>query len=240
MGVNYKKVVKGLLLLFTPQYRRGLRYGVGAAIEHAALVRSLPLKTLLDVGANVGQFSLLVRKEHPDARIIACEPLKTPAKSYRKLFEKDDNTTLYQVALGPKHEQFNMHVSKRHDSSSLLEISSLQTDQFPGTEEIGQEVVSVVPMSDVINQHDIESPALLKTDVHGFELEVLKSAGDMLSLFQCIYVEVYFKPLYMGQALAHEVVAYLHDKGFVLKGFFNPSYDCTGYAVQADFLFERL
>ncbi len=234
-----RRIIKGTKLITNSQYRRGLSCGVGAAIEHSNLIRTLPLKTLLDVGANVGQFSLLVRHEHPEASIMAFEPLATPAATYRKLFANDQKTVLYQSALGPERKHLNMHVSNRHDSSSLLEISSLQTTQFPGTEEIGREDVAVAPMTDFIKQEDLIAPVLLKIDVQGFELEVLKSAGDLLPSFQWIYVEASFKPLYEGQALAHEILFYLQDRGFILKGFFNPSYDSKGLSVQADFLFAR-
>jgi len=234
-----RRILKGTKLITNSQYRKGLGCGVGAAIEHSDIIRALPLKTLVDVGANIGQFSLLVRYEHPQASIVAFEPLATPTATYRKLFADDEKTTLHQTALGTERKHLNMHVSNRLDSSSLLEISPLQTTQFPGTEEVGREDVAVAPMTDFIKQENLIGPALLKIDVQGFELEVLKSAGDLLSSFQWIYVEASFKPLYEGQALVHEILRYLQDQKFILKGFFNPSYDSKGLSVQADFLFIK-
>jgi hypothetical protein len=46
--------------------------------------------------------------------------------------------------------------------------------------------------------------------------------------------------LYAGQKLAADVMVWLAERGFVLKGMYNASYDKNGLAVQADFLFEKV
>ncbi len=234
-----RKIKKTATLLPTGAYRRALRHGVAAAIEHRAVIRDLALASSVDVGANVGQFSLLVRNEHPKAKIIAFEPLAGPAVVYKKLFADDPQVEFHQVALGPKAETLDMHVSQSIDSSSLLPISDLQEERFPGTKEAGRESVTVAPMSDFISKEQLRRPALLKIDVQGFELEVLKSAESLLPHFRWVYVEASFLPLYEGQALADEVIAYLQARDFKLTGLYSPSYDKKGQAVQADFLFEN-
>jgi hypothetical protein len=45
--------------------------------------------------------------------------------------------------------------------------------------------------------------------------------------------------LYAGQALADEVIAWLRERGFRLRGVHNLEYDRDGRAIQADFLFAR-
>ena len=45
--------------------------------------------------------------------------------------------------------------------------------------------------------------------------------------------------LYAGQALAHELIAWLSERGFVLHGVYNIASDGTGQAIQADFLFVQ-
>ena len=228
-----------MLLLGGKPVSAMLRYGVAAAIEHKAVIASLDISTCVDVGANVGQFSLLIRNEHPKANIIAFEPLAGPAKTYQKLFADDPQVEFHQVAIGPTSETVDMHVSQSIDSSSLLPISNLQEEQFPGTKEAGHERVTVGPMTDFISPDHIRKPALLKIDVQGFELEVLKSAETLLRNFKWVYVEASFLTLYEGQALADEVIAHLQARNFRLKGLYSPSYDKHGQAVQADFLFEN-
>jgi len=82
----FRRAFKLLRLLPDPTFRRGLRSGVGAAIEHRAALAPLRLRTIVDVGANVGQFSLLARALNPGARIVAFEPLAQAAARYRRVW----------------------------------------------------------------------------------------------------------------------------------------------------------
>jgi hypothetical protein len=61
----------------------------------------------------------------------------------------------------------------------------------------------------------------------------------LLDRFAAIYVECSFVPLYAGQPLADEVLAYLRDQGFRLSGVYNLTQERSGRAVQADFLCTR-
>jgi len=179
MKNTFRKLKKAIRLAPISAYRRAMSHGVAAAIEHAALISRLDLETCVDVGANVGQFTLLIRQEHPNARVLAFEPLGGPAAIYQKLFSSDTQVEFHQIALGTERKNVGMHVSRRADSSSLLPISDLQTQQFPGTEEVGRESVVVAPMTDFVSSEQLAGPSLLKIDVQGFELEVLKSAESL-------------------------------------------------------------
>jgi hypothetical protein len=144
---------------------------------------------------------------------------------------------LHPIAIGPKRTTATIHISARDDSSSLLPISSLQNTLFPGTAERGTETIQVEPLSARLSEADIVSPALLKLDVQGYELKALEGCADLLSCFAYVYVECSFFELYVGQALADEVVEFLQDRGFRLRGIYNMTYDGDGKAVQADFFF---
>lgn len=215
------------------------RYSVAASIEHTAVLRSLDCQTMVDIGANRGQFSLAARHSFPDAKIIAFEPLPEPAALFRKVFANDDATVLHVAAIGPKPKQCEMHVSARDDSSSLLPISALQDEIFPGTGEVGTVDVRVAPLDAFIDEGDILAPAMLKLDVQGFELDALRGCESLLHKFNWIYCECSFVELYSGQKLAADVIEWLSGNGFRIKGMYNPAYDHEGLAIQADFLFQR-
>jgi hypothetical protein len=141
------------------------------------------------------------------------------------------------VAIGPERGRATIHVSARDDSSSLLPIGERQAAIFPGTAEVRTESVDVAPLDSLVAAGEIEAPALLKLDVQGFELQALQGCESLLDRFTYVYVECSFIELYAGQALAHEVVAWLEARGFRLLGTHNMSYDASGREVQADFLF---
>lgn len=216
-----------------------LFHRVAAALEHQGGLRALRCKVVVDIGANRGQFSLAARQFYPEATIISFEPLPGPASIYRRIFQKDQKVRLHQAAIGTESGTSEIHVSRRDDSSSLLPISQLQTTLFPGTEESSVVEINIGRLSDYIQENELESPALLKLDVQGYELEALKGSENLLTRFDYVYVECSFIELYQGQVLANDVIQHLNNHGFKLKGIYNLSYDHDGIAIQGDFLFSR-
>lgn len=197
------------------------------------------VRTVVDVGANRGQFALAARRCFPRAQMISFEPLPRPAAVYRAVFGADERATLFEQAIGPRPGETVIHVSARDDSSSLLPIGAAQEALFHGTGEIGTERISAVRLADRLAPHSITPPALLKLDVQGFELQALEGCEDLLDRFAWIYAECSFVELYEGQALAHTVIAWLRERGLTLRGVYNTAYDRHGKAIQADFLFGR-
>jgi FkbM family methyltransferase len=234
-----RKARKLLQLLQHRLYWRPVRYGVAAAIEHVPLLRHRKFATILDAGANKGQFALVARAHNPAARVYAFEPMAKASAIFSTVFSADINTTMIRSALGSTRETTIMNVSGRADSSSLLPIGSLQSDTFPGTAAIGQETISVQRLDDLAPALEILAPALLKIDVQGFELELLKGATQSLAKFSDIYVELSFVPFYDGQPLAAEVIAWLGQHDFALQGIYNFTPDRNGLSAQADFHFIR-
>lgn len=235
-----QQLSKAIRLLPNRDFRRGLRIGVAATIEHERIIRGLPVDTLVDVGANRGQFSLLVRAIYPHAVIYAFEPLERPAAAYRRLFAGDPLTTLHQCAVGPQHLRQAMHVSARDDSSSLLPITAEQVRFAPGTAQARTETVAVERLDQYLSTSNLKGSSLLKIDVQGFELEALKGCETLLPCFDFIYVEVSFLELYAGQALAPDIMAYLIAQGFQWCGANTPSFNAEGHCVQIDLLFRRV
>lgn len=216
-----------------------LRYRVAVALEHRGALWNLHCRTVVDIGANRGQFALVARYCFPDARIISFEPLFVPAKLYQRVFEGDQNVSLYHAAIGPDTGRATMHISKRDDSSSLLPITERQNSLFPGTFEEAISEIKIGPLKEFVRSDEITAPALLKVDVQGYELEALKGSEELLEKFDYIYAECSFVELYKGQAMASEVIGYLYERGFGLEGAYNSSYDPNGKAIQADLLFMR-
>ena len=186
-----------------------------------------------------GSLPLLRRQCQPQSRVISFEPLPAAAATFRAVFANDDRVTLYEVAIGPASGNATLHVSRMDDSSSLLPITATQASLFPGTEEAATAVVRVARLREFVSEADIQTPALLKLDVQGFELEALRGCEDLLDRFACVYAECSFMELYAGQALADEVIAWLRERGFELRGVHNMEYDRGGRSIQADFLFAR-
>ena len=238
--MNINKIKKLLAILKSSVFRKALFKGAAAATEHFSVLKNLGCDFVADVGANRGQFALISRKLFPDACIHSFEPLDEPAKIFESVFNTDNNIHLHRCAIGSENTTMTIHVSERDDSSSLLPIGHNQSELFPHTGESETRITLVKPLNNVIYVDDITKNSLLKIDVQGYELEVLKGCNTALNKFLYVYVECSFIELYEGQAFASEVIDFLYKKYFVLVGVYNMCYDEEGKAIQADFLFKKL
>ena len=199
-----------------------------------------PISTIVDVGAHHGQFALISRICQPSAKIYSFEPYAKSAHKFRKVLGADNHVKLFVTALGNRADTVKLNVTNRSDSSSMLE-PTLQSEIFPGTHKVTSEKITILALTDIISDEEIICPALLKIDVQGYELEVLKGALPKLSKFQYVLVEVCFVELYEEQPLAHEVDALLRKNNFILRSMQQPIYNQSGArAIQADLLYEKV
>jgi FkbM family methyltransferase len=236
---RFKQVHKLAKVLANSSYRGALRRaGVAAGVEHEALLKTLDFVTVVDIGANRGQFALVARHCYPKARIYSFEPLPGPASCFRTALGGDPLITLHQVAIGPAAGQAAMHVTADDDSSSLLPVTAMQRSLSPGSREVATETIQVECLPQRISETDLAPSALLKIDVQGYELSTLQGCDPLLGRFSNIYVECSFVELYAGQALAADVIRHLHERRFSLAGTYNVCYDQRGRAVQADLMFS--
>lgn len=209
------------------------------SIEQLSVLGFLNYDALLDVGANRGQFSLISKFLFPTVPIQAYEPFPPEALKFKKALAPWTDVGLHPVALGSKHDEEEFHVSKSSDSSSILPIGALQKRLFPSTSEVSTCRVPVAPLDSFPEHWNSAYRALLKIDVQGYELEVLRGAVQALKHCAYVYVECSEVPLYDGQALRPAVQEFLEQHGFAHRSHHNETRDSQGMLIQADYLFER-
>ena len=134
--------------------------------------------TILDVGANVGQYATLARKYFPRANIFSFEP--NPA-AFAKLLQLADELKIEAIPLGCGSSVGQMPMFDFSESSGS-EIATL----VPGVlETIGVQPmrfeVDLTTIDSFCNERNITEVGLLKVDVEGFERQVLMGASGMLS-----------------------------------------------------------
>jgi FkbM family methyltransferase len=208
------------------------------SIEHREALSWRTFATVIDVGANRGQFALFARLTYPHARVICFEPLPEAIQCFREIFADDHSVSIEGVALGEQSCEMQMHVTAEDDSSSLLQVGERQCTEF-GTAEVRTIEVAVRRLDECLRGYDLKPPILLKLDVQGSEASVLRGCGDFLSRCQVIYLEGSYVELYKEQPLIGEIVEYLRNWGFHQVGAYNQAFGADGSLLQADFLFKN-
>jgi FkbM family methyltransferase len=98
------------------------------------------------------------------------------------------------------------------------------------------EVVATRPV-ETVRLDDVPEVAgcqILKLDIQGGELDVLRGATATLATTLMIFVEVEFVPVYVGQPLFPEVHAFLEGQGFELLDLIAPGYGSYRAANHGD------
>jgi FkbM family methyltransferase len=233
-----RKARKAALLAREEEWRRGLAAGTAASVEHDCLPLRSTYRSVIDVGANRGQFALYARTRFPAADVYCLEPLSGARSQLTRLFAQDQHVHVIAAAAGSEPGSANINVSKADDSSSLLAPAALQTQRFPGTEVVGVEQVEVQTLDELFASRQLEGPMLLKLDVQGFELEALRGARKLLKRVDTVLTECSFVPFYEGQPLFDEVLNHLRKAGFTLvAGTISSQH--KGRWEQGDFVFEK-
>ncbi len=221
------------------RWRVALASGVLAGSEHAAALTGLAPCTVVDIGANKGQFALFARRAFPNAQLHAFEPLPDAVARFRRVFADDDGVRLHELAVAPDAGRRVLHVAARADSSSLLPIGPRQTAVFPGTQAVATVEVATARLDQVLPAESVRPPVLLKLDVQGFEGAALEGCRALLHRVAWVYCECSFQELFTGQSLYPDIVAYLKQFGFREAGRFNAVTHPQFGRVQADVLFVR-
>jgi hypothetical protein len=108
-----------MVAAFAPKYKP----------EDHWLVKS-GIRTILDVGAHIGEFAQRIRAILPNADLVCFEPLREPFLVLSQRFAGQPNFMAVRCALGEKAAQSEIHYNEYAPSSSLLPMTDLHKRSF--------------------------------------------------------------------------------------------------------------
>jgi FkbM family methyltransferase len=181
-------------------------------------VRRLGIETVIDIGANVGQFSLVIHEICPAARIYAFEPLPECYEILCRRMSGVQRFRAFNCALGRAKGRVEFFRNEFSQASSALPMRPLHMEGFPYTKETERITVDMIRLDDVGEELTIEGPMLCKIDVQGYEEGVIRGGEGMIRKAKVVIVEVSYRPLYEGQPLFHEVYSLMVSLGFDYHG----------------------
>jgi FkbM family methyltransferase len=235
-----RKARKLRQLLAVPAYRRALlAWRVAATVEHEGQPFAESYGSVIDVGSNRGQFAVFARHKWPNARLLCFEPLPDPREVLTQVVGELGNAQVFPYALSNEDGRRRMHVSRCDDSSSLLPATQRQVEAFPETVEVDELVVEVRRLDELIAAADLPQPILMKIDVQGAELDVLRGAPRLLDGVCEILVECSLVELYAGQPRLDDTILFAREQRFRVIGLSAPIRAPDGTHQQCDILLSR-
>ncbi len=134
---------------------------------------------LIDVGANIGYFSLLFKQysEH-DSKVYAFEPEKLNFHKLKATIERNnfvDEIIPYELAVSNENTEKELYINKRGSGGHSLH--KVQPEIFSDKKEI----INTVKLDDFIETEQINAnDCVLKIDIEGAEIEALEGAYNLL------------------------------------------------------------
>jgi FkbM family methyltransferase len=159
--------------------------------EHLTIIKNKlsPSDCFIDVGANIGQYSLFASKCIPSGRVISFEPVKEIFNQFKESVFKNkiQNITLYNKACGDSKQHVTIY-KKNGDAGG----SSIINLDFGKKETV--ELIEVVTLDDILI--NIEKISFIKIDVEGYEYEVLCGAQKIIHKFKPVLLIEYSPHIY--------------------------------------------
>ena len=139
------------------------------------LVMLLPIagSKFIDVGVNVGQTLIKVKSIDEDINYIGFEPNPSCVFYAKKLIKKNHfkNTIVVPIGISTRSGlgELNFY-SKKDDESAATMVTDFRTKRI-----IRKELVPLLKVESITHQINFNDMSILKIDVEGAEIEVIKS-----------------------------------------------------------------
>lgn len=203
--------------------------------------QKLSIRTVLDIGANTGQFAKEIRLKLPEAQIYSFEPLKSCFEALVASQAGDVRFKAFNWALGETEGEITMHKSSYSPSSSILPMAEAHKELFPHTKEHTDEKIIIKRLDEISRDLDLKKEVLIKVDVQGFEEKVLDGGLETFKLAKAVIMEVSFVELYKNQPSFDTLYQKLINLGFQYSGSLEQKVDkYSGRIISEDALFMRI
>lgn len=199
--------------------------------------RGLVCNTILDVGANITDWSRMAIEIYPNANFCLIEPQVEMKEGLENFCKEFKNSIFFLAGAGAKKEILTLTVWDDLEGSSFLPKPDDKLKNIGKQREI-----EIITIDDLIKSSNIKIPELIKLDIQGFELEALKGANKTFG-----HTEVYILEVALfsfsdvpGQPILSDVINFMLERDYVaydFPGFYRRSLD--GALGQCDICFVK-
>lgn len=210
-----------------------------------AIPKDVNVKWILDVGANVGDVAVSALKSFPGAQVICLEPVnKTYDILKKRLHPYSERSHLFNVALSDVEGTGLINITTFHGANSIETQAQFHRDFNPHVREVSKEEITLVRLDDFAFKFPSQKIDIMKIDVEGHELNVLKGGANFISNnVDVIIIEI---ALMRDQTLKNqavfEIFSFFNDIGFCLLNVMDLHHveNETMQLVQMDCVFRNM
>lgn len=196
--------------------------------------------TLIDVGANYGEFSYELLNNFKEVFLI--EPNPYLIKKLEDKFKNRKEVKIYNFGINNKNSTKKFYISADTGStlSSIKKQNKILKENLKKTNIVSTQNINFLRLDDFIKKNlRQQSSIFLKTDTQGNDLEVLKSIGKYLNKIKYIKSEMSVIPLYQNQSSHWKILQFMKENNFEPIFFENGLRAKDGKMIEYDIFFEK-
>lgn len=245
----FSKVIKNIHSIFL--YPESIKYFLTwkifsfANYKIAIAIKKLNIEPecIIDVGANIGQFSYMVSKILKPQKILLFEANEELIHDLKNNLSEFSNISIFPKALSNKVENQNFNVFSDSQVSSLNESGKDRNDFFPQDTNLKKILKIKTETLDnfiSLNSNTIHNlnKTLLKLDVQGHEFKILKGCEKNIAKFKWVVLEISHDFLYKNQSQFNDIYTFLNDNNFSFSRPLNFHYQPNNKLImETDMLF---
>lgn len=203
-------------------------------------LQKLPIKTVIDIGANEGQSSRKLNSVFPDAIIYAFEPSTLAYAKLLKVSEKNPKIKPFNLAIGDKNTEISFFEhSYFTQSSSVLKTTEKCEEAHPILTKQKPTKIKQTTLNDFFQTINLESEILIKIDVQGYEDRVIKGGEAILGQASACIIEVSNDLVYEDQASFEQIFDQLRQLNYQFLGTIDQVRSKTGAIQYFDAVFVK-
>ena len=215
-------------------------------IQRAPLLglRHSPIRSVIDVGANEGQFARMILNVFPEAHVYCFEPLPVPFKKLKEWAKKQNGRIkVFNIALGERegHAEMFSHL-EYSPGSSFLKTTETCEKLYPFVQKQTSISVKVMTLDKVMaNLSELLIPdVLIKLDVQGYEDRVIRGGRETFRIrAKACILEICLDSLYEKQATFRDILFLFDELGYRYVGNLNQVCADDGHVIFVDAVFVK-
>jgi FkbM family methyltransferase len=206
------------------------------------LLKFIQPKYLCDIGANAGNWTYVLSQMNPALEhVVFFEPQSQYQEKLQSLSLPRVTKVVYPCGLGEREEK--LLIKGGTASASFLD-SEQQNKYFPNSisqKQQEQEEVEIRILDAIYASDNLPIPDVIKLDVQGFELEVLKGSINLLKKSKYLVIELSFRQFYRDQPYLWEIIKLLEENKYIMvgKGFEWRYHENRSEILQMDAIFRN-
>ena len=195
---------------------------------------------VLDIGANVGSWTDQMAVYFPDSHFLMVEANLKHSNALQSICDKHHKVEFCIELLSETSKDCNYHTLKNASADNLETGNSIFKEKTKHYSDSNTEIkiLKSKTLDNLLEEKNINKVDLIKLDVQGAEIAVLKGASDTLKNATFCLLEVQLQQWNEEAPLFSEVVEFMNENDFSVFDFIDKNL-VSDYTVSIDVLFKK-